>query len=285
VSRAAWDAAPELWSRRVLADAASNPHGLAALLATPDGEYTSIRTQDSALLVATLSAAKWDRVWVHARYGTGGANSLENTHGFCAGGVWYMHNGFIRQAPASSMPVDSMAIGKWISEGTVYDKLFRESYANVFLVSPRQGVYTVVRGGPGGQLHTDGHGNYSTVPCGDVSQPVAAGTKLNWACPKTVPPARWAWTLPSATTPTREAGQATYTYRGGSMSRLRQARRRAEDTAEILPSRQPIPAPGTMPRARVFVTMAEYWRAVTADEVEFDMETYREIADRVYNDD
>lgn len=273
ISRAVWDSNPTGWAARILTDAASNPHGVAALLAKADGDYTSIRTQDPDVLVGALVTSKWDRVWVHSRYGTGGANSLENTHGFCAGGVWYMHNGFIRQAPASSMPVDSMAIGKWISEGTVYDKLFRESYANVFLVAPHSGVYTVVRGGPSGQLHTDGQGNFSTVACGDVSQPVPAGTKLNFQCPRTVQAARWA--PPSATTP-----RVTHTYTGGSQSRLNRTRLVGDELTEQNQARQL--ASDDSPR--VFRNAREYWRAINAGEVEYDWETYQAIAGRLYHD-
>lgn len=271
ISKAVFDAAPQVWTHRIIRDSESNPHGVAALLARANGEYTSLRTQDVDTLVSVLTGSAWTRVWVHSRWGTGGGNTLENTHGFCSGGVWYMHNGFIRQAPASSMPVDSMAIGKWISEGTVYDKLFQESYANVFLVAPHSGVWTAVRAGPGGQLHTDGHGNFSTVATADVSQPVLPGTKLSFKCPQHRPQR---WVAPSATTPWVGRASQPVVVRGSTAT--------VEDLDRpILPSRQPIPAPATV-TPRVFANVGEYWDAVSANEIEFDMDEYRALARSMY---
>ena len=263
LDRATWDADQPGWARRVLDDARANPDGLAVLVAKASGEYSSLRTQDSAAAIGFLAASDWTRCWVHARYGTGGEPVLEHTHGFCSRGVWYMHNGFIRQPPAATLPVDSMAIGKWIQDNEVYDRLAKEHYANVFLVAPHAGVWTMVRAGAGGSLYTDGLGNFATVATGEVSQAVPPGTTLTFDCPKR---SRWRtysapWS-PNAPSPSRQPPDSLVEWRKRRSAKLRGPTERLAPelppavTVEVegqvvrtvpAPSEEPVPRP---PRGR-----------------------------------
>lgn len=210
LSRERWDESPTLWAQRVMDDVRTNSDGVSVLLARDDGMYSNLRTMDVDVAIAVLAVTDWERCWVHTRFGTGGAAVLEHTHGFCAGGVWYMHNGCLRQAPAPSLPVDSMAIGKWLQDGTVYDKLANEHFANVFLVAPHSGRWTVVRQ-RSGSLYTDGLGNYATVATGDVSQPVPTESKFSYECPKHTLRSRYGW---SSSAPTAsDLGRDPYEWR------------------------------------------------------------------------
>lgn len=193
IHRTLWDADPQAYARRIIQDSNVNSDGAALLLGHADGTYSSVRSFSMDVMLGVLAGTDdWERMWLHQRWATQGAPSLENTHAFCSKGVWYMHNGSLSQAPARQMPVDTMAIGKWIQDNVVYSRLASENYANVFLIAPHSGTYTVVRGGTGGTLFTDGQGNFSTNEVGPIKLPVQDKTKSNWKCPETVVFSRWA---------------------------------------------------------------------------------------------
>jgi hypothetical protein len=160
-------------------DSLRNDDGVALLLLHADGQVTSLRAMDLDHAVECLESLPWVRFWLHQRAATTTSVDTEFTHGYCTGGVWYMHNGVIRGPEVARLPVDSMVIGRWINQGTVYKRLAKEPFSNVFLVAPKQNVYTVWRS-PGGTLHTDGQGNYSTHAVGPITQPVATGQTNYW---------------------------------------------------------------------------------------------------------
>lgn len=165
--------------QRIAWDAASNSDGGSLLLSHYDGSCSNLRTMDLDTLVTVLDTVGWERMWLHQRNATQGEAALHNTHGFCTAGVWYMHNGVIRSPEARSLPVDSMVIGRWLQRGNHYTKLAQEPFANVFFIAPDQNVYTVVRSS-GGALHTDGLGNYSTIPVAEITQAVPTGVETYW---------------------------------------------------------------------------------------------------------
>lgn len=171
INREFFDGNSELVYQRIYEDAAGNPHGIAMLMSDQLGELTQLRTFDPQKIVEALYSYDWERVFIHCRYATGNTITLDTTHGFSAKGIYYMHNGILNGFPASRLPVDSMAIGKWLNDGTAVQNLMRESFANVFLIDPESGEYTVIKAA-GGSLHTDSKGNYSTAPCGLIVAPV-----------------------------------------------------------------------------------------------------------------
>jgi hypothetical protein len=166
-------------TQRIAWDATTNPDGISLLLSHFDGSVTNVRTMDLDVLVTVLDTVGWERAWLHQRFATQGAVTVQNTHGFCTAGVWYMHNGTIRNREAAGLPVDSMVLGRWIQRGTLYENLATEDFSNVFLVSPDTNVYTVVRSS-GGTLFTDGNGNYSTREAGPINQEVTKGVYSYW---------------------------------------------------------------------------------------------------------
>lgn len=160
--------------QRIKDDAWTNADGVSLLLLHANGEVSNFRAMSVAHAQTLLDALEWTRFWLHQRAATTRNVATEFTHGFCQDGVWYMHNGVIRGAEADRLPVDSMVIGRWLSRNQHYERLAKESFANVFFVAPEQNVYTVWRS-TGGSLFTDGQGNYSTRVCGPISIPATLG--------------------------------------------------------------------------------------------------------------
>jgi len=159
----------------IISDSLSNFDGWSLLLTNTDGELiTSIRTLNIDTLWGLLDLEPWGRMFLHARYATGGSEvNLANTHGWESNGVFYMHNGCIQSKQAARLPVDSLQIGKWLSMDLTYalDRLYDESFANVFFIDPADGTYWVHRSSHN-TLFTDGCGNYSTNAFGMVTLPV-----------------------------------------------------------------------------------------------------------------
>jgi hypothetical protein len=92
-----------------------------------------------------------------------------------------MHNGVLRAAEAQRCDVDSQAIGLWLRQGGMdfaLKKLRGETFANVFLVDLNSNFFLVHRSVTG-TLYTDGRGNYSTNPVGDVALTVQP---WSWDC-------------------------------------------------------------------------------------------------------
>lgn len=160
--------------RRILEDAKGNGHGFALLLTDEKGALLSLRSMDIEPILALIRSVPWERLFLHSRWATQGQISLTNTHGWQSDSVFYFHNGCLTSKDAYNWPVDSQAIGQWVSEGGVagaLEKLKSEAFANVFLVDADKGYYSVSRG-TGGSLYTDGNGNYSTNPFDAIKKKV-----------------------------------------------------------------------------------------------------------------
>lgn len=117
----------------------------------------------------------WERAWVHNRMATTQFRGLVGAHGFHGrfkGDDWYlMHNGQFRHQDARDFRVDSewmMAILEAYGPKSALQVIAEnETYANLFLVCPTEGKWTMLRAS-GGSLYTDGNGNYSTSSIKDV---------------------------------------------------------------------------------------------------------------------
>lgn len=171
----------EKWSReaeaRIKQDAEWNPDGFSLLLVTPDGAHSQLRAMDIETILLLLRNVEWSRFFLHSRYATQGEVRLDTTHGWAEEGVFYQHNGCLSSPDARAYEVDSQAIGAWLFEGGVEFALGRlrdEKFANVFLIDVVAGFYAVSRS-VAGSLFTDGDGNYSTHPVGDVCLSVMPG--------------------------------------------------------------------------------------------------------------
>jgi hypothetical protein len=128
---------------------------------------------DIEMVYDTLKYTVWDRMFLHARAATGGSINALNTHGFREYPYLVMHNGFI-SAASHELEVDSEQIGKWIREDGVFScltNLYRETYANVFLIDVEAGDYYIHRSKTN-TLFTDGVGSFSTGAFGDINIPV-----------------------------------------------------------------------------------------------------------------
>jgi hypothetical protein len=179
LDRRTFDLNPEVYLKQVLADQRHNDDGTGLLLYNPaetaGSQFSLVRTFDIAHVFTILKYGQWERFWLHNRWATQGAVSIENTHMWSVRGVFWCHNGMLQSAPASKTPVDSMAIGHWLRDhgvqGTIDHIIKRESYANVFLIDTRNSTYYAVRCS-GGSLNTDGYGNYSTSRVGELTNGV-----------------------------------------------------------------------------------------------------------------
>lgn len=159
---------------QIRADSYANGDGVSLLLVDNDGQVSNYRAMTADHLIVLLDVLPWTRFFLHQRAATTANVGTEFAHGFCSGGVWYMHNGIIRRPEASRLPVDSMIIGRWLSRGTQYTNLAVETFANVFLVAPKSNVFTVHRSS-GGSLFTDKQGNFSTKRCAPCVHEVDVG--------------------------------------------------------------------------------------------------------------
>jgi predicted glutamine amidotransferase len=156
---------------RILDDAVRNDDGWALLLADEMGAYSLIRTKEIAQVLAALRSPRWQRMFLHARMATQGAPTVPNIHGWVVDDVCVMHNGCLRAAEAQLCAVDSQAIGVWIRRQGIDYALARlkdELFANVFLIDLEANMYIVHRSTIG-SLYTDGQGNYSTYPVGNIA--------------------------------------------------------------------------------------------------------------------
>lgn len=157
-----------------------NDQGWCLILVDQDGNLkTKLNTMELEPIWALLDYEEWHRMFLHARYATGGSSvTLANTHGWESNGIHYMHNGTISSRQAEKLPVDSMQIGKWLEIDLCYalDRLNDEYFANVFLIDEEDGQYWVHRS-QHNTLFTDGKGNYSTNEFGEVCLPVGEYTQ------------------------------------------------------------------------------------------------------------
>lgn len=169
---------------RVRYDANSNGDGWSLLMIDKTGNHSMIRTLDLKVVMANLLLGSWSRIFLHSRLATQGRSRVQNCHGWSADGVFYFHNGTIRDTDSRKYPVDSQMIGKWITDlgvmKTIKTKLNSESFANVMMVDPDAKTYWVFRS-TGGSLYTDEKGNFSTVQFGDITKPIEGN--IYWTCP------------------------------------------------------------------------------------------------------
>lgn len=153
---------------RVSSDGASNNDGWNLIIAG-DREEDAVFFQclDLNWITGLLSATtNFKRFWLHARKSTTKVSGLSGCHGFRSYTGWFVqHNGILRSGRADKLPVDSMVVSElleYMSANHVAQWLLaKETYANVFMINPTDGMYQVVRCEQG-SLHTDGLGNYSS---------------------------------------------------------------------------------------------------------------------------
>lgn len=150
---------------RIRKDASTNPDGMCLMLVDKTGNYTRLQTKSTEAIISLIEDTPWERFWLHSRFATKGRATLANMHGWIGRGVYVMHNGSIQHPLASKYAVDSQAIIGAIQVigilETLKNFLTKEYFANVFIIRPGAGDYVVHRS-RGGDLYTDGLGNYST---------------------------------------------------------------------------------------------------------------------------
>jgi hypothetical protein len=165
----------ELWNRhsddlvdRICTDSVINNDGASMLL----DSGTLIRSVDQGdgvnTILNVIEDLDWDRVWIHLRAATTGYVGLDGCHGFSSSnGVFVFHNGVLTHKNAGKFSVDSELIAAAVRQygiaKTVRWLQKSEAYANVFLVDTKSDEYHISRSFTG-NLHTDGHGNFSTNP-------------------------------------------------------------------------------------------------------------------------
>lgn len=185
--------------KRIEKDMEWNPHGYSLLTITDKGVASIVRTMDPNLIFAVLDRGDWQRMFLHCRMATQGAKELENTHGWENAGVFYMHNGCLRDPMSRAFPVDSQLIGyKLETENmpAILKWLNTESFANVFFINVTHAWYQVYRSETG-SLHTDGNGNYSSNQVSVMRSRVIPKTVKSFDLPKKPYRAPW-WDRPTA---------------------------------------------------------------------------------------
>lgn len=166
---------------RILNDVVMNADGLSLVAVDPLAPMTNFSMNCMAVgHVLTLldsfflSASEYSRIWLHTRAATTDYVGIPFNHGFTdSRGVIVQHNGIVHNY--RSLAVDSFNLVDYRTENAYQflDDLTTamENFANVFLIRPDLNTYGVVRVW-GGTLFTDGNGNYSTRPVGDIEEPV-----------------------------------------------------------------------------------------------------------------
>lgn len=199
------------FSKKILArinmDARYNDDGFSLLTLGKHGEPALLRTMSIDDVFSALDVLKWERFFLHCRAATQGTIMLENTHGWDAAGVFYMHNGILRDKMAEYFPVDSQLIGHKIEtvgmNGTM-EWLTSESFANVFFVNPSLSWYQVFKS-ENGSLYTDGKGNYSTNRVSNIKRYIKPNEFYSHDLP--LPPRKKpVYQLPMASGQTHENG-------------------------------------------------------------------------------
>lgn len=175
VAKATFQANPRAIVERIQRDWIDNPDGYSLLILDELGQWTQLRGFAIDLAIDALYALDWQRIWLHQRWATQGEVNLDNCHGWSYRGYITMHNGALTAADAQRLPVDSMALGRWLLAGTLARRLESEAFANVFVIDTNAGGYAVHRS-LAGSLHTNGRGDYSTEPIpGVIDLPVVPG--------------------------------------------------------------------------------------------------------------
>jgi predicted glutamine amidotransferase len=152
-----------------------NPHGFAlAFLGDNENDDCIIRSMNISLLYNALDTVfmQSGRAFIHLRYATTSTINVTTTHGFINNnGQIIMHNGVISN-PNREL-VDSYRLSEFDDGEQAFEALVTEgeNYANCFFIDTIHREYITFRL-ERNTLFTDGEGNYCTVQCGDINQPV-----------------------------------------------------------------------------------------------------------------
>lgn len=155
--------------KRIREDFVRNSHGNSLILASADPKKALVlQTLDLDAVISVLTAIPFTRFWLHLRHSTTSTQGLAGCHAFTPNNGWYvMHNGILREGQSNKLPVDSMAISellRYTDVRTVTTHLLQnETYANVFMIQPEKGKWTVCRSKQG-TLFWDGVDNFSSNP-------------------------------------------------------------------------------------------------------------------------
>lgn len=161
---------------QIFDDAKFNSDGWCLVL-TGDTEVTDrINSMNLDTIITALLKSDWNRMFLHARYATGGGVNLLNTHGFSSNGYIVMHNGVLRSRRSKEYEVDSFYIKELLNIDLEYalEELKKETYANVFLIDTINLFYHVNKTQTG-TLFTDNNGNFSSNSVYPCITPVPAG--------------------------------------------------------------------------------------------------------------
>ena len=170
----------------ILSDATYNNEGWSLLAVDTDNPKLNMRlaTMQIGPIVAAieswfLSSSEVARIFLHARAATTSSVGIAYNHVFCnKRGTIIMHNGVIDNVADYS--VDSFNLANSVLEAdgkhVLADLLGKqETFANLFLINPDEGLYSVVRLTTG-RLYTDGNGNYSTNVLETIKTNMAANS-------------------------------------------------------------------------------------------------------------
>lgn len=155
--------------KRIREDFVRNSHGNSLILASSDPKKSLVlQTLDLDTVITVLTTVPFLRFWLHLRHSTTATQGLAGCHAFTPNNGWYvMHNGILREGQSNKLPVDSQAISellRYTDTRTVTEHLLKnETYANVFMIQPEKGKWTVCRSKQG-TLFWDGIENFSSNP-------------------------------------------------------------------------------------------------------------------------
>jgi hypothetical protein len=172
------------FNARILKDVTYNGDGLSLILVDPLAPMTNLHLNCMAvghvlnmIDMFFSSASECSRMWLHTRMATTDFVGVPFNHGFTdSHGTMIQHNGVIRNY--RNLAVDSFNLVDYRTDTAKHHledlETAGEYFANIFLVRPEQGSYSVIRVG-GGMLFTDRQGNYSTNAVADIRHPVLTG--------------------------------------------------------------------------------------------------------------
>jgi hypothetical protein len=176
-----FDANPTAVLATLTSDSHFNCDGFGIVtLGERDTDATVTKAKSLAGIETVLYYGEWKRCFIHCRASTTSNETVGDCHPFEAydqdGKCWWvMHNGILSGYGSDNYRVDSQLIADIISRYGIQAALGHlwehQSFANVMIVNPESGDWYVHRS-TGGQLHTDGKGNYSTHICGPITQAV-----------------------------------------------------------------------------------------------------------------
>jgi hypothetical protein len=160
-----------------------------------------IKTFNLELVLAIMDifsskASRDSRMWLHQRAATGLDVHVGTAHGFNdRSGNIIMHNGILSAGRGAMYTVDSFCLSD-LTDTSSADRMLsglirlRESFANIFIIRPKDYTFGVVRMSVG-SLYTDNNGNYSTHPVAGVCSPVEMLTATEYSFGKRRPSYNW----------------------------------------------------------------------------------------------